>query len=152
MDLFAAAAEENRRKEAPLAMRMRPRCLDEFHGQDTIVGEGRLLRRAIEADRLSSMERSFTALQGLGRQPLAEIIAHSTKAFFERLNAVTAGVADIRRVIAEATERFKLYQQKTILFVDEIHRFNKGQQDALLPAVEEGENPADWGDYREPAL
>ena len=136
MDLFAAAAEENRRKEAPLAMRMRPRCLDEFHGQDTIVGEGRLLRRAIEADRLSSM--IFYGPPGTGKTTLAEIIARSTKAFFERLNAVTAGVADIRRVIAEATERFKLYQQKTILFVDEIHRFNKGQQDALLPAVEEG--------------
>lgn len=136
MDLFSNSAEQNRQKEAPLAARMRPRNLNEFVGQEEIVGEGRLLRRAIESDRLNSM--IFYGPPGTGKTTLAEIIAKTTRSHFERLNAVTAGVADIRRVIAEAKERYGFYQQKTILFVDEIHRFNKSQQDALLPAVEEG--------------
>lgn len=136
MDLFSVSADENRKREAPLAARMRPRTLDEFVGQDEIVGKGRLLRRAIEADRLASM--IFYGPPGTGKTTLARIIAQSTSSNFENINAVTAGVADIRKVIAEAKERFKLYQSKTILFVDEIHRFNKSQQDALLPAVEEG--------------
>jgi putative ATPase len=136
MDLFSAGAAQNRRKEAPLAARMRPRNITEFVGQEDIVGEGRLLRRAIESDRLNSM--IFYGPPGTGKTTLAEIIAGTTKSHFERLNAVTAGVADIRRVIAEAKERYNFYQQKTILFIDEIHRFNKSQQDALLPAVEEG--------------
>jgi putative ATPase len=127
---------ENRRKEAPLAARMRPRSLAEFVGQEDIAGEGRLLRRAIESDRLNSM--IFYGPPGTGKTTLAEIIAGTTKSHFERLNAVTAGVADIRRVIAAAKERYNFYQQKTMLFIDEIHRFNKSQQDALLPAVEEG--------------
>jgi putative ATPase len=133
MDLFSASVSL---AEAPLAARMRPRNLKEFIGQEEIVGEGRLLRRAIEADRLSSL--IFYGPPGTGKTTLAEIIAHTTKACFERINAVTAGVAEIRKVIAEAKERYNLYGQKTILFVDEIHRFNKGQQDALLPAVEAG--------------
>lgn len=136
MDLFSSGAGENRRKEAPLAARMRPRTLSEFIGQEEIVGEGRLLRRAIESDRLNSM--IFYGPPGTGKTTLAEVIAGTTRSHFERLNAVTAGVADIRRVIIEARERYNFYQQKTILFVDEIHRFNKSQQDALLPAVEEG--------------
>ena len=136
MDLFSYGAEENRRKEAPLAARMRPHTLEEFVGQDEIVGAGRLLRRAIEADRLTSM--IFYGPPGTGKTTLAEIIAHTTSSYFESLNAVTAGVADLRRVISDARERFKLKHQKTILFIDEIHRFSKSQQDALLPAVEEG--------------
>lgn len=133
MDLFSA---QNSPQELPLAARMRPRNLAEFVGQEEIVGEGRLLRRAIEADRISSL--IFYGPPGTGKTTLAEIIALTTRAKFERLNAVTAGVADIRRVIGEAKERFDYYGQKTILFIDEIHRFNKGQQDALLPAVEAG--------------
>ncbi len=136
MDLFSVNASENLSREAPLASRMRPRNLDEFIGQDEIVGVGRLLRRAIEADRLSSM--IFYGPPGTGKTTLARIIANTTRSTFETLNAVTAGVADIRRIIAAAADRFKLYGQKTILFVDEIHRFNKSQQDALLPAVEDG--------------
>jgi len=132
MDLFS----ENLVKEAPLAARMRPRTLGEFIGQEEIVGEGKLLRRAIEADRLSSL--IFYGPPGSGKTSLAEIVAQTTKSHFERLNAVTSGVAEIRRVIGEAKERKKFYLQKTILFIDEIHRFNKGQQDALLPAVEDG--------------
>jgi putative ATPase len=134
MDLFSASRDTM--AEAPLAARMRPRNLNEFIGQTEIVGEGRLLRRAIEADRLSSL--IFSGPPGTGKTTLAEIIAHTTQAYFERINAVTAGVAEIRKVIAEAKERFDFYGRKTILFVDEIHRFNKGQQDALLPAVEAG--------------
>jgi putative ATPase len=133
MDLFSAS---NKMVEAPLAVRMRPRNLDELIGQEEIVGEGRLLRRAIEADRLSSL--IFYGPPGTGKTTLAEIIARTTKAGFERINAVTAGVAEIRKVLAEARERSDYYGRKTILFVDEIHRFNKGQQDALLPAVEAG--------------
>ena len=136
MDLFSSGAEADLQKEAPLAARMRPRNLDEFVGQDEIVGPGRLLRRAIEADRLRSM--IFYGPPGTGKTTLARIIANTTSASFESLNAVTAGVADIRRIITEARERFQFYQRKTILFVDEIHRFNKSQQDALLPAVEDG--------------
>lgn len=134
MDLFSD--NNNFQREAPLAARMRPRNLAEYIGQEHIVGEGRLLRRAIEADRLNSM--IFYGPPGTGKTTLAEIIANSTRSEFERLNAVTAGVADIRRVVSEAKERTKFYAKKTILFIDEIHRFNKSQQDALLPAVEEG--------------
>jgi len=134
MDLFSQGPEISR--EAPLAARMRPRSLAEFYGQEHIVGEGRLLRRAIEADRLTSM--IFYGPPGTGKTTLAEIIAKTTQSHFERLNAVTAGVADIRRVVDEARERLKFYRQKTLLFIDEIHRFSKSQQDALLPAVEEG--------------
>jgi putative ATPase len=133
MNLFSGSESM---REAPLAARMRPRNLAEFIGQEEVVGEGRLLRRAIEADRLSSL--IFYGPPGAGKTTLAEIIARTTRSHFERLNAVTAGVADIRRVIAEAGERMDFYRQKTILFVDEIHRFSKSQQDALLPAVEAG--------------
>ncbi len=130
------AAEEQWQKDAPLAARMRPRTLDEFVGQDHIVGPGRLLRRAIQADQLSSL--IFYGPPGTGKTTLAHIIAHTTKAHFIALNAVLAGVQDIRNAIEEAKERRRLYGQKTILFVDEVHRFNKAQQDALLPWVENG--------------
>jgi putative ATPase len=137
MDLFDQAQAERAKSESPLALRMRPRTLDEFVGQQDLVGPGKLLRRAIEADRLFS-SLIFWGPPGTGKTTLAWIIANKTKSHFEILNAVMAGVADIRRVVADAKERRKLYRQRTILLVDEIHRFNKSQQDALLPHVEDG--------------
>lgn len=137
MDLFDHALQENLAHEAPLADRMRPRTLDEILGQDHIIGEGRLLRRAIEADRLFSSIILFGP-PGTGKTTLARVISNLTKAHFTSLSAVLAGVADLRRVISEATERRKLYRRRTILFIDEVHRWNKSQQDALLPHVETG--------------
>jgi len=119
----------------PLAARMRPRTLDEFIGQGNIVGPGRLLRRAIQADQLSSL--IFYGPPGTGKTTLARVIANSTRARFTAINAVLAGVKDIREAVAEAQER-RSAGQRTILFVDEVHRFNKAQQDALLPWVENG--------------
>ncbi len=135
-DLFDARRQELIDKEQPLAARMRPRTLDEFFGQEHIVGPGRLLRRAIQADQLSSL--IFYGPPGTGKTTLARIIANTTRAHFIAINAVLAGVADIRSAIAVAQERRGMYSQKTILFVDEVHRFNKAQQDALLPWVENG--------------
>lgn len=120
----------------PLAARMRPRTLDEFVGQDAIVGPGRLLRRAIQADQLASV--IFSGPPGTGKTTLAEIIANTTQAHFLAINAVLAGVKEIRAAIATAQERRGKQGQRTILFVDEVHRFNKSQQDALLPWVENG--------------
>ncbi|WP_299026251.1 AAA family ATPase [uncultured Thermanaerothrix sp.] len=137
MDLFEHAMEQEMTTEAPLAMRMRPRTLDEIVGQDHIIGPGRLLRRAIEADHLMTSIILYGP-PGSGKTTLAQVIARHTKAHFERISAVLAGVADLRRIIEEATERRKLYRQRTILFVDEVHRWNKAQQDALLPHVESG--------------
>ncbi len=137
MDLFDHAMQERMKNEAPLAARLRPRTLDEFVGQDHIIGEGRLLRRAIIADRLFS-SIIFTGPPGTGKTTLARLIALHTQAHFENISAVLAGVADLRRVIAEATDRRRLYHKRTILFVDEVHRWNKAQQDALLPHVESG--------------
>lgn len=136
MDLFEAARQSQLKKEAPLAVRMRPRTLDEFVGQEEIVGKGKLLRRAIEADQLSSV--IFYGPPGTGKTTLAKVIANTSKAFFEQLNAVTSGVADIKEVCRNARDRLGMYNQRTILFIDEIHRFNKSQQDALLPFVEDG--------------
>ena len=136
MNLFEITNQEKKQKGMPLAARMRPRNFDEFVGQEHILGIGKLLRRAIIADRLSSA--IFYGPAGTGKTALAQIIATSTSNNFVRLNAVTAGVADIRVIIAEAKDQLNLYQRKTTLFVDEIHRFNKSQQDALLPFVEEG--------------
>jgi putative ATPase len=135
-DLFAARREELTEKEAPLAARMRPRTLDEFAGQEHIVGPGRLLRRAIQADQLSSV--IFYGPPGTGKTTLARIIANTTRAHFIAINAVLAGVNDIRQAVTEAQERRGQFGQRTILFVDEVHRFNKAQQDALLPWVENG--------------
>ncbi|NJO97896.1 MAG: AAA family ATPase [Pleurocapsa sp. CRU_1_2] len=136
MDLFEQSYQQKIKSAAPLADRMRPQTLDEFVGQDHIVGAGRLLRRAIVADRLSSL--IFFGPPGTGKTTLARIIAQTTRAHFIAINAVLAGVKDIREAISTATEKGKYYQQKTILFVDEVHRFNKSQQDALLPWVENG--------------
>jgi putative ATPase len=137
MDLFDHALAERMKREAPLAARMRPRTLEEFVGQDDIIGPGKLLRRAIEADRLFSSILLWGP-PGTGKTSLAQIIAGRTKSHFETLSAVLAGVAELRRVIAEATERRKHHNIRTILFVDEVHRWNKAQQDALLPHVENG--------------
>ncbi len=136
-DLFEHAMKKRMEQEAPLAARMRPRTFAEYVGQEHIIGEGKILRRAIQADRLFS-SIIFTGPPGTGKTTLAQLIALHTKAHFETISAVLAGVAELRRVIAEAEERRRLYQQRTILFVDEVHRWNKAQQDALLPQVESG--------------
>lgn len=137
MDLFDHALQEKLAHEAPLAARMRPRTLEEFVGQDHIVGEGRLLRRAIQADRLFS-SIILWGPPGSGKTTLATIIANSTQSHFETISAVMAGKAHLREIIQEAEERRKLHNARTILFVDEVHRWNKAQQDALLPHVERG--------------
>ncbi|HEY9623191.1 MAG TPA: AAA family ATPase [Crinalium sp.] len=136
MDLFDQHRQQLTDAQAPLAARMRPRTLDEFVGQDAIVGPGRLLRRAIQADQLSSL--IFYGPPGTGKTTLAQIIANTTHAHFISINAVLAGVKDIRDAIATAQDKRGMYDQRTILFVDEVHRFNKAQQDALLPWVENG--------------
>jgi putative ATPase len=136
MDMFEKQFEDLKKKEAPLAARMRPDTLKDFVGQEHIVGEGRVLRKAIESGQLPSM--ILWGPPGSGKTTLATIIANTTSSHFSSVSAVTAGVADLRRIIEEAKERRKLYQQKTILFIDEIHRFNKSQQDAVLPFVEDG--------------
>jgi len=137
MDLFDHAMQERIAQEAPLAFRMRPRTLEEFVGQKDIVGEGRLLRRAIEADRLFS-SIILWGPPGTGKTTLAMIIANTTQSHFITISAVMVGKPELRKVIAGAHERRKLYQKRTILFVDEVHRWNKAQQDALLPHVETG--------------
>ncbi len=137
MDLFDHAMQERLQHESPLADRMRPQTLDEIVGQDHIIGESHLLRRAIQADRLFSSIILYGP-PGTGKTTLARVISNLTKAHFESLSAVLAGVGDLRKVIAEATERRRLYQRRTILFIDEVHRWNKSQQDALLPHVENG--------------
>jgi len=135
-ELFSAKNEKDSHGLSPLADRMRPRVLEDIIGQDHIVGQGRLLRRAIQADRLSSI--ILYGPPGTGKTSLAAVIANTTRAAFEKLNAVLAGVKDIREVIDRADDRFRLYSKRTILFVDEVHRWNKAQQDALLPWVENG--------------
>ena len=137
MNLFEHSRQEQIRRESPLAARMRPRALDEFVGQEHIVGEERLLRRAIEADRLFS-SLIFWGPPGTGKTTLATIVANTTASHFETISAVLAGVADLRRIIKEAKDRRGMYGRRTILLVDEIHRWNRAQQDALLPHVEDG--------------
>jgi len=136
MSLFQAAEDENRRQAQPLAARMRPRSLDELVGQQHFLGQGKLLRRLLAADRLGSV--LFYGPPGTGKTTLAQLLAGATRSVFRQLNAVTSGVKDLREVIEEARDRLAADGQKTLLFIDEIHRFNKSQQDVLLPDVEEG--------------
>lgn len=136
MDLFDYAREQKLKTESPLAARMRPKSLEEFVGQHHIVGPGKLLTRAIKADKLTSV--IFYGPPGTGKTTLASVIAQSTKGEFVKLNATTAGVKDIKAVVEEAKSLLAMTSRRTILFIDEIHRFNKAQQDALLPHVEDG--------------
>ncbi len=136
MDLFDFMREANMEKESPLAKRLRPTTLDEVVGQKHIIGKDKLLYRAIEADKLSSI--IFYGPPGTGKTTLAMVIANTTSSVFTSLNATTAGKKDMEEVVRQAREQYGMYQKKTILFVDEIHRFNKAQQDYLLPFVEDG--------------
>ena len=136
MDLFEYMREQSKDDDAPLASRMRPRTLDEVVGQEHIVGKNRLLYRAIQADKLSSV--IFYGPPGTGKTTLAKVIANTTSAVFRQVNATSAGKKDMEEVVQEAKNQAGMYGKKTILFVDEIHRFNKGQQDYLLPYVEDG--------------
>ncbi len=136
MDIFDSVNGDSFAKAQPLAARMRPETLADYVGQSKIVGEKSLLRNAIEEDRLGSL--ILYGPPGSGKTTLAQIIAKTTAAEFVKLSAVSAGIGDIKRVVEEAKDRLRFYERRTILFIDEIHRFNKSQQDALLPAVESG--------------
>ena len=136
MELFEEEKKDSSEHLSPLAHRMRPRTLGEFVGQEHILAPGKLLRKAIEADRISSL--ILYGPPGCGKTALAMCIADATSAHFSRLNAVTSGVSEVRKLIEQARERRRVVNLKTILFIDEIHRFNKAQQDALMPDVEEG--------------
>ena len=136
MDLFEYNRNNQLKKEAPLAARLRPTSLDEFVGQEHIIGKDKLLYRAILADKLSSI--ILYGPPGTGKTTLAKIIANTTKSDFKQINATTAGIKDIKETVDTAKTNLGMTGKKTILFVDEIHRFNKSQQDALLPHVEEG--------------
>ena len=136
MDLFDYMRKENKKKESPLASRLRPTTLDEVVGQQHIIGKDKLLYRAIKADKISSI--IFYGPPGTGKTTLAKVIANTTSARFTSINATAAGKKDMEAVVEEAKNNMGMYGQKTILFIDEIHRFNKGQQDYLLPFVEDG--------------
>ena len=136
MDLFDYMREQNQEKESPLASRLRPTTLDEVVGQQHIIGKDKLLYRAIKADKLSSV--IFYGPPGTGKTTLAKVIAHTTSAEFTQINATVAGKKDMEEVVKKAQDLQGMYQKRTILFIDEIHRFNKGQQDYLLPFVEDG--------------
>ncbi len=136
MDLFEAAGQQEREANAPLAVRMRPRNLDEFAGQSSIVGQGSVMRGIFEGRIVTSV--ILYGPPGTGKTTLAHLLASATDSYFDSLNAVTSGVADIRNAIRDAAERRSMHGQSTILFIDEIHRFSRSQQDALLPAVEDG--------------
>lgn len=136
MDLFDYVREKNMKKESPLASRLRPMSLDEIVGQKHILGKDKLLYRAIQADQLGSI--IFYGPPGVGKTTIAKVIAHTTSADFKTLNATVAGKKEMEEVVAAAQETMGMYGKKTILFVDEIHRFNKSQQDYLLPFVEDG--------------
>ena len=136
MDLFEYMRETNRDNTSPLAARLRPERLEEIVGQKHIIGENTLLYRAIKADKLSSV--IFYGPPGTGKTTLAKVIANTTHADFRQINATSAGKKDMEEVVNKAKDNLGMYGKKTILFVDEIHRFNKGQQDYLLPFVEDG--------------
>jgi len=136
MDLFVQNRAKILSKEAPIASRMRPTSLDEVVGQQHIIGKGTLLYRAIKADKLKSL--ILYGPPGTGKTTLAQVIAHTTDSIFTSINATASGIKDIQRAIEEAKSALDLYGKRTILFIDEIHRFNKLQQDALLPHVEDG--------------
>ncbi len=136
IDMFTYMNEKKQEKESPLAARMRPVTLDEVVGQQHIVGRDKLLYRAIQADKLSSI--IFYGPPGTGKTTLAKVIAHTTSAEFKQINATVAGKKDMEEIVAQAKQTVAMYDKKTILFIDEIHRFNKGQQDYLLPFVEDG--------------
>lgn len=136
MDLFDYARNKNQEHESPLASRLRPTCLEEVVGQEHIIGEDKLLYRAIKADKLSSV--IFYGPPGTGKTTLARVIANTTSADFRQINATTAGKKDMQEAVEAAKDTLGMYGKKTILFIDEIHRFNKGQQDYLLPYVEDG--------------
>lgn len=137
MDLFQDVRRRNLDRVAPLAARMRPRSLDEFVGQQHFLGPGMLLRRMLEADRLTSV--IFYGPPGTGKTTLAQLIAHTTKSHFEQVNAAGVGVKEVRAILDAAKERLGTTAQRTVLFLDEIHRFNRAQQDILLPDVESGQ-------------
>lgn len=136
MDLFEYMRKERSKKESPLAVRMRPRTLDEVAGQSHIIGKDRLLYRAIKADKISSL--IFYGPPGTGKTTLAKVIANTTSAQFVQMNATTSGKKDMEKAVDQAKESYGMYGTRTILFIDEIHRFNKAQQDYLLPFVEDG--------------
>jgi len=136
MDLFDYQREKNLKKDVPLAHRIRPKTLDDFVGQEHIIGKDKLLYRAIKADKLTSI--ILYGPSGTGKTTLAKIIANTTKSYFEQINATFSGIKDIKGVIDTAQLNLKTYNKKTIFFIDEIHRFNKIQQDALLPYIENG--------------
>src|SRR5919106_1385051 len=136
MDLFAGNRQKNLDSAAPMAARMRPRNLDEFVGQQHFLGPGKLLRRMLEADRLTSV--IFYGPPGTGKTTLAQIIANYTQSHFEQVNAAGVGVKEVRQILDNARERLANSGQRTVLFLDEIHRFNRAQQDILLPDVVAG--------------
>ena len=148
-ELFRKKETEVFKREAPLADRMRPRTLDEFVGQDHLLGQGKILREAIESDHLPSM--ILWGPPGSGKTTLAMIIATTTGAQFLAFSAVLSGVKEIKEVIQEAEEEWKYSRRRTILFVDEIHRFNKAQQDAFLPCGKRDDHP-DWSHHRKSVL
>ena len=136
MSLFEASEEANRRAAEPLAARMRPACLDEFVGQQHFLGEGKLLRRLLAADRLGSV--IFYGPPGTGKTTLARLLATESRSHFQQISAVASGVKELRQILTEAYDRLSASGRRTLLFIDEIHRFNKAQQDVLLPDVEHG--------------
>src|SRR5947207_12682619 len=137
MSLFAESRQKNLSRVAPLAVRMRPRALDEFVGQHHFLGPGKLLRRMLEADRLTSV--IFYGPPGTGKTTLAQLIANYSKSYFVEVNAAAVGVKEVRAILDQAKERLANGGQRTVLFLDEIHRFNRAQQDILLPDVESGQ-------------
>ena len=138
MDLFSGANQSGKQENgySPLAVRMRPRTFDEFIGQEAVVGKQCYLRKMIEKDQIPSL--ILFGPPGTGKTTLAQMVANVTHSDFEKINAVSAGISDIRKIVDQAKEQLKFYQKRTIIFIDEIHRFNKGQQDVLLPYVEDG--------------